>query len=146
MRRSLAFIFIIALFVLSSASAVSPTAAQTASPVIPEAVDARFEIVWPHGNAPVSQARRVNITAYLFLPDTRVPVPCDYNNEVWLWQAVNNEPARPVMIGERRMTQVDGFNPPVWDFNNVDVTPATDPANKIYFHLQAEYTTTRSNV
>ena len=144
MSRNLPLTLVL-LGLLLSLGAAGPTIAAPQRDV-PWGVDARIEIVWPHGNAPVSQARRVNITAYLFLPDTRVPVPCDYDNEVWLWQALNNEPAQPVMVGERRTAQVDGFNLPVWDFNNVDVSPATDPANKIYFYLIVNDTTTFSNV
>ncbi len=50
-----------------------------------------------------------------------------------LWSALNNEPARLAGIGEKRMVTGGGRTFPAWDFNDVDVRQARDPANKLSF-------------
>lgn len=110
------------------------------------AVEARIAILWPHGDKPVSEARLANLTAYLTYPGCRVTVPCDFDPAVTLWCALNNEPATPVARGQRRMTELNGQRVPAWDFNDVDVSPARDPRNKLYFTLQIEGFPYRSNV
>lgn len=110
-----------------------------------EAVEARIAILWPHGDLPVSEARLANLTAYLTYPDCRVTVPCDFDPVVTLWRALNNEPAEPVAQGSRRMAEVDGQRVPVWDFNDVDVSPARNPENKLHFWIEVDGHHTRSN-
>ncbi len=88
-----------------------------------DAVDAKIVILWPHDNAPVSEARLANLTAYLTYPDSRVTVPCDFAQQVTLWRGLNNEPAEPVVAGSRRMAEMNGCRVPVWDFNDIDVEP-----------------------
>jgi hypothetical protein len=111
-----------------------------------DAVDAKIVILWPHGNAAVSQADKANLTAYLTFPDSRVAVPCDFNAEVTLWRALNNEPASPIATGIRRLAGFDGRKVPVWDFNDVDVSAGRDPKNKLYFTARVAGLSCRSNV
>ena len=95
--------------------------------------DAKIAILWPHGDAPVSEAKLANLTAHLTFPGSRVAVPCDFAPTVMLWRALNNEPAEPIATGERRLAEISGRRVPVWDFNDVDVSAARDPHNKLYF-------------
>ncbi len=126
---------------LACASSVSAVPAQAV-----QSVDAKIEIVWPQGNLPVTQARRVNITAYLFEPNTARTVGCDFNNTVRLWQALNNNPVSSVATGTRRLVSRNGVTFPVWDFNDIDVSAARDPLNKYYFYVTVDGVTTNFNV
>ena len=110
------------------------------------AVDARIVILWPHGDAPVAEAGLANLTAYLTFPNSRVAVPCDFAPTVTLWRALNNEPAGPIATGVRRLAEFGGRLVPVWDFNDVDVSAARDPRNKLYFTLQVAGYPYRANV
>jgi hypothetical protein len=100
------------------------------------AVDAKIAIVWPHDDAPVSEAKLANLTAYLTYPGSRMTVPCDLAPQATLWQALNNEPAQPVVTGVRRLADFGGRRVPVWDFNDVDVSAARDSKNKLYFSVR----------
>jgi len=100
------------------------------------AIDAKIAIVWPHGDAPVSEAGLANLTAYLTYPGSRMAVPCALAPQATLWQALNNEPAQPVATGVRRLGDFGGRRVPVWDFNDVDVSAARDPKNKLYFSVR----------
>ncbi|MHB1132530.1 MAG: hypothetical protein ACYC4L_09110 [Chloroflexota bacterium] len=95
--------------------------------------DAKIQIVYPHNGAPVTEATLANIGVYLFLPGTTIPVPCGFNSNVRLWQARNNEPARPVALGTKVMRSLFGRTLPAWEFNDVDVSAARDPNNKLFF-------------
>lgn len=110
------------------------------------ALDARIAILWPHGDAAVADASRANVTAYLTFPGSRSALPCDLMPEVTLWRALNNEPAAPVAVGVRRMAEVSGRRVPVWDFNDVDVSAARDPKNKLYFSVRVAGQPYRANV
>ncbi len=110
------------------------------------AVDAKIAILWPHGSATVAQADLANLTAYLTFPNSRVAVPCDFNAEVTLWRSLNNEPASPIAVGVRRLADFAGRHVPVWDFNDVDVSAARDPKNKLYFSARVAGIPCRSNV
>ncbi|HIC88604.1 MAG TPA: hypothetical protein EYP04_04280, partial [Anaerolineae bacterium] len=109
-------------------------------------IDAKIEIVWPHGGAPVAEADKANITAYLFYPGSRLSVPCDFDPTVTLWSAINNEPAEPVATGVRRWAELGGQYLPVWDFNDVDVSAARNPRNKVYFQVRVDGVVAASNV
>ena len=98
-------------------------------------VDAKIQIVFPHNNAPVTQANLANIGVLLFTPGTRIPVPCGFTGDVALWRAINNEPARPIAFGTRIIQQSGGLTFPQWVFNNIDVSAARDPNNKIFFFV-----------
>jgi hypothetical protein len=123
-----------------TATAVPATAAAT------PAVDARIEIVYPQNGVPVAQADKANVTAYLFQSGSKVPVACDYSGTVRLWAAVNNDPARAVATGTRRIGASSGKSAVAYDFNDVDVSAAKDAHNKIYFFVTVDGVATRSNV
>lgn len=99
---------------------------------------AKVEIVWPHGGADAAHARLANITAYIFWDLALNPPPCDWDPTVRLWVAVNNEPMRFVKLGQRRLFTDRGITFPVWDFNDVDVSAANDPRNKIHFTVTVD--------
>lgn len=111
-----------------------------------DSVEAKIEIVWPHGNAPVDRARLVNVSAMLFRPGTLLSVPADWSKRVRLYRSLNAGVGEPVALGQKRLVQGAGFVYPVWDFNDVDVSAALDPANKYYFTLSVEDVHTFTNV
>jgi len=102
--------------------------------------------VWPHGGQPVNRAILANITAYIFQDDALNPPPCDWDPVVRLWMALNNQPARAIRIGQRRLFTDRGRIFPVWDFNNVSVAAARRPQNKLYFFVTVDGVPTRHNV
>lgn len=110
------------------------------------AVDATIAILWPHDNQPVAQAQRANLTAYLLRANSRWAVPCDFANEATLWQAQGNEPARPIAVGVRRLAAFAGRRVPVWDFNDIDVSPARDGQTRLAFMVRVAGVACRSNV
>ena len=110
--------------------ALRPETEETAAQV-PQAIDARIEIVWPHDQAPVGEAREANLSLRLFNPGSLVPPPCGWTPEVEVWQAIDTEPARPFAGADQR--QIDGRPIPLWDLNDVDVHLANDPQRKLYF-------------
>ncbi|MCD6289945.1 MAG: hypothetical protein J7M34_05525 [Anaerolineae bacterium] len=118
-----------------------PQIVPTATPVV-----AKVEIVWPHGSLPVDQATLANITAYIFTDDQMSPPPCDWNPTVRLWVGENNQPVRPLMEGQRRLFTLNGRTFPVWDFNDVDVSIARLPKNKLYFFATVDGIPTRHNI
>lgn len=109
-------------------------------------VDAKIAILWPHDDAPVAAASLANLTAHLTYPDTRMAVSSAFPWPVTLWRALNNEPAQPVAAGVMRLAETNGRRVPVWDFNDVDVSPARDSRNKLYFTVRVEGFPARSNV
>ena len=111
-----------------------------------ESVDARIEIVWPHSGAPVERAERANITAMLFQPDSLVSVPPDWSPTVRLLRSLNDGVAREAAVGSKRIVREGSLTYPVWDFNDIGVLAATDPANTYYFRLSVDGVTTYSNV
>ena len=130
---------------------LSLTTAADARPT-PSAIRAKIEIVWPHGGVPVREADLANITAYLIVEPSSsasgLPAPpaCDWNPTVRLWAALNADPARRVAVGQKRMVTIDGRTFPVWDFNDVDVRAARDPANKLTFFATVDGVRTLRNV
>jgi hypothetical protein len=127
----------------------TPTPATPAPPVAPPAggeVDARIQIVWPHGGAAVTEASRANVSAYLFRSGTFVPVPCAYPGTVRLWVGLNNEPARVVATGKPRVEQNGALNITAFDFDDVDVSAARDRRNKLYFFVTVDGVAARSSI
>jgi hypothetical protein len=111
------------------------------------AVDLRIEIVWPHGNAPVAQARQVNVTAMAFLHGTSLSVAPDYPQPLLLERALNSAPLQPVILGRKRLVTAHGLTYPVWDFNDIDVSAARDPQDRYFFQVQEEFNADiRSNI
>jgi hypothetical protein len=111
-----------------------------------EPIRAKIEVVWPHDEAPVREATQANITAYLMAVDANRPPPCDWEPTVRLWQALNAGPARPIAVGEKRMLVTGGRSFPVWDFNDIDVSAARDPSNKLSFYVTVDDVRTYHNV
>lgn len=112
----------------------------------PEQVDAKIEIVWPHGNLPVDQATKVNVGAYLFARGTLRSVPADWSPVVRLWRSLNNGYEEEVAIGRKVIKRVGELSFPTWEFNDVDVSAARDPVNKYYFRVTVDGVDSRSNV
>ena len=97
------------------------------------------------------EADRANITAYLILETNGTasglpePPACEWDPTVKLWAALNAQPARFVAVGQKRMATIDGRTFPVWDFNDVDVSAARDPANKLTFFTTVDGVRTLHN-
>lgn len=123
-------------------SNVQPGQASTAGP---SAVDARIDVVWPHGGASVEEAARANVTVSLFQTGTLEPASCGWRPTVRLWKAVDGEPARPVAVGQPRLAQMGGLSYPVWDFHEVDVSEATG-GSTIYLFVTVDGVETHSSV
>ena len=98
-------------------------------------LDARIEVVWPHAGAPVAQASRANVTAYLFGRDSLLSVGPNWDTMPRLYRSLNNGVEEQVAVGAKRIVTQNGRTFPVFDFNDVDVSAARDPANKYYFHV-----------
>ena len=119
---------------------VSPAAA-------PAEVDARIQIVWPHGGAPVTEANLANISADLFGHGTRkrlgsAGTGSPWQPAVWLVRAVNNNVGERAARGAPRAA---GDGSVHWDFNDVDVSPARDPESKLHFWIEVDGIRTYSN-
>ena len=79
-------------------------------------------------------------------PERNLPPPCDWTPTVRLWAVYNQEPARFVGIGQKRMADYDGRRVPVWDFNDVDVSFANNTDNKLYFFVTVDDVVDAHNV
>ncbi len=137
----------------SATSTVTATATPTASATpTPSVVRAKIEIVWPHDGASVRDANLANITAYLLAGDGDDQAtalnspPCDWSPTVRLWVALNTGPASRVAVGQKRLVTDGGHTFPAWDFNDVDVSAARDPANKLMFFVTVDGVRTLHNV
>jgi len=115
-------------------------------PPTPALVQAKIEILWPHGGAEVRDADLANITAYLIMPGGNDAPPCDWSPTVRLWSARNAEPAQVLAVGEKRLLTASGRTFPVWDFNDVDVSAARDPMNKLAFFVTVDGVQTYHNI
>jgi hypothetical protein len=120
-----------------------PTGLLTASPT---SVDAKIEIVWPHGSATVDQATQANIGVQLYGHGTTQSVQADYPNTVRLYRSVNNGPMEVAATGDLVLQTTNGQTYPTWQFNDVDVSDARDPANRVYFRVDVVGATTYSTV
>ena len=113
---------------------------------VPDQVDAKIEIVWPHGGLPVDQATKVNVGTYLFVRGTMQSVPEHWSPVVRLWRSLNNGYEEQVAIGQKVVKQVGGLTFPMWEFNDIDVSAARDPLNKYYFRVTVDGVDGRSNI
>ena len=124
-----------------------PISAPTPVPTVGSStIDARIEVVWPHGNATVAAATRANVTAFLFQTGSLAPVACGFSAPVKLWQAVNAAPAQVVATGVRRIETSEGKTFAAFDFNDIDVSAARDAQNKIYFYVTVDGVSARSTI
>ena len=94
----------------------------------------------------MTAAERANITAHLYEDEALNPVACHFAATVRLWAALNNEPARPIAVGQPRLTVQGGRRFTVWDFNDIDVAAARDPRHKIHFFVTVDGFETRRNI
>ena len=113
---------------------------------VPAAVDAKIEIVWPHDGLPVDKATKANIGATIFVRGSSQTVPADWWPSVRLWRTVNNGFEEMVAVGQKVIKREGGLAYPVWEFNDVDVSAARDPRNKIYFRVAVDGVDSRANV
>ncbi len=109
-------------------------------------LDAKIEIVWPHGGAPVDKAEKANIGVFLFTPGTLIPVPMDFDRPVRLWRGIGSSPAQPVAVGRKAVRTVEGRTFPAWEFDNVDVIWARDRWMAVVFYVTVDGVGTNSNV
>ncbi|HEV7662632.1 MAG TPA: hypothetical protein VGQ62_03785 [Chloroflexota bacterium] len=86
---------------------------------LPTAVDAPIQVVWPRDSG------AANVTGMLLIPPTGQPVPCRWNPPVRLYASVDGGQAVDMGLGTKRLLTQDGLTYPVWDFNAVDITAAT---------------------
>ena len=107
-------------------------------------VDARIEVVWPHDFAPVTEADRANIGLRLFAPGSLTSPACGWQPKTTVWQAANTDPVEPLDLAEQR--SVDGQPFPYWNLNDVDVSRANDPSQKLYFMARVEGVDTATSV
>jgi hypothetical protein len=112
----------------------------------PSDVDAKIEIVWPHDSAPVAKATLANVGVELFGHGTQQSVPVEFGSTVRLYRSVDNGPMEIVATGDRAVQTANGLTYPTWQFNDVDVSPAQDPAHRVYFRVDVVGATTYSNV
>jgi len=139
----------------TSTSTVTPIPSATPAPRLtamaapratPQTIRAKIEVVWPHGEVSVRDADQANITAYLISETGNDAPPCDWEPIVRLWAAQNSQPAYPIAVGQKRMIATGGRRFPAWDFNDVDVSAARDPANKLTFFVTVDGVKTLHNV
>lgn len=107
-----------------------------------DAVDARIQIVWPHDaqgvQQSVSEAPLANVMVTLFKHGTRLSVPRNWRPaDITLYGAWNNEVARPLATTAIAAARQSGaITYPVWEFNDVPVDRAMDPANRLYLWVE----------
>ncbi len=114
-------------------------------------IDGRILVVWPHDArgrfAPPEEADLANISAVLFQRDTLLALrEEDLPERVWLIGALDNQIGRRLAVGKPRTVEGDGFRYTVYDFNDIDVSLARDPAHRWAFWLEAPGADITSNV
>ena len=118
-----------------------PPQPQGVAPAGVTEMDGRIFIVWPHDEkgqyvAP-TDANLVNITAALFQRDTLQALSdADLPERVWLVGALDNQIGRRLAVGKPRQIKENGLNYTVYDFNDIDVSLARDPAHHWSFWLE----------
>jgi hypothetical protein len=117
----------------------------------PTAVDASIEILWPHGDAPVSTAEKANLTAALFRFGTRemIPAHLGFLPPVRLHWSVNDGTdlagAEPP-LAQLRLIRTPWLTYYLWDFNDIDVSAAREPGRYLNFWLEVEGVEYRTNI
>lgn len=118
----------------------------------PEAVEARLQILWPHEGLPPDQAGLANLTAYLFDAQTGRALAPDigWSPEVRLHWSLNNEADRDRASSAsgqaRSMAGGNGLSFLVWDFNDIDISPAHNSLNRLHFWVTVDGIITYSNI
>ena len=106
-------------------------AADVSSPSPPAEVDARIEILWPHGYAAVDEAQQANMGLRVYNSRTQEPPPCAWTPNVEVWMARDAEPLRRLGLAEQR--SVEGRPFPFWEYNDLDISWANEPEHKLIF-------------
>ncbi|HUE76192.1 MAG TPA: hypothetical protein VMP10_05125 [Chloroflexota bacterium] len=125
-----------------STSEGSPLGSIPAQPKI----DARIEIVWPHGDGAVADTSLANVGAVLYQTGTMVAVGRETNFTARLWKAVDDRPFEFVAIGRKSTGALAGLSVPIWRFDNVDVSEARSPDRRVYLKLTVDGVAVRSNI
>jgi len=107
------------------------SAVDASSPIPPAEVDARIEILWPHGFLPVDEAQRANMGLRVYDSRTQEVPPCVWMPSVELWMAQDADPLRRVGLAEQRSVEGQPF--PFWEYNDLDISWANDPDHKLVF-------------
>ena len=114
-------------------------------------VDGRILLVWPHDEtgryAAPQDANLANISAALFQRETLLALAKeDLPDRVWLVGALDNQIGRRLAVGRPRQVQENGFRYTIYDFNDIDISLARDPAHHWSFWLEAPGVNLTSNV
>ena len=112
----------------------------------PQAVDAKIQIVWPHDGLPVDKAAKANVGVTIFERGSSRAVAPEWSPTVRLWRALNNGPAEVVAVGKKVLKREGGLTFPAWEFNDVDVSEAREPLNKLYFRVTVDGVDSRANI
>ena len=102
-----------------------------AAQTVPDLVDARIEILWPHDYAPVERAQLANLGIRLYRGRSQELPPCAWQPPVEVWAARDAEPLRLLGMADQRTIEDHPF--PFWEMNDVDVSWANDPKHKLVF-------------
>jgi len=117
-----------------------------------DAIDARIQIVWPHDAAgverPLAEATEANVAVLLFKHGTRLSVPVGWQPPgLILYGAWNHEVGRPLARAAVAGVRTSGaITYPIWEFTNVPVARAADPANQLFLWVVVEGIETHSNI
>ena len=128
-----------------------PPQPQGLAPAGAAELDGRILVVWPHDEAgryaPPDEAPLANITAALFQRETLLTLrPEDLPERLWLIGALDNQIGRRLAVGKPRQVEVNGLRYTLYDFNDIDVSLARDPAHRWAFWLEAPGIDLTSNV
>lgn len=129
----------------------NPSSPERGATQVPASVDASIEILWPHGDAPVSMAEKANLTAALFRSGTRemIPAHLGFLPPVRLHWSVNDGPdlsgAEPP-LAQLRLIRTPWLTYYLWDFNDVDVSAAREAGHYLNFWLEVEGIEARTNI
>jgi hypothetical protein len=108
------------------------------------ALDARIQIVWPHdasGNLrPVDEGTYAIVAVELFKHGTRLSVPVGWQpSAITLYGAWNQEVGAPLArTATVQVRQSGAITYPIWEFQNVPVSKAMNPANKLYLWVMVD--------
>lgn len=125
---------IAAVLLLTSLPLTAAAAAE--SPLLGAWDGPRISIVWPHNGAgvftPVAKSKAVNVSVW---PSSAVSCSAAPEQMPVLWQAANNEPARPLDVdGEFFLREAGGVKFPSIEYNTVPADIASNPSyNRFYF-------------
>ena len=102
-------------------------------------LSATIMTVFPVNGLPVAKAPTVNVTARVSERDSNTPLPMDFLRPVLLLAELNRGPEVVAGQGQRRPG-----DPSLWDFNGVDVSKVTYPANSYRFQVAVDGVDTQS--